>query len=52
MVTDVRERQVEVLIEQHGLSLISNGAPTRILYDIECAIDTSLCFPQLSADLL
>ena len=51
-VTDARGRQVEVFIEQHNLSLMNNGAPTRILYDQESAIDLSLCSPQLSADLL
>ena len=48
--TDCRGRQIEAFVEQRNINIMNNGAPTRILYETEIAIDVSLCSPQIDAD--
>ena len=48
--TDCRGRQIEAFVEQRNINIMNNGAPTRILYETETAIDVSLCSPQIDAD--
>ena len=50
--TGVRGREVEAFLLQYELNVMNNGAPSRILYEVESAIDLSLCTPQLEADYM
>ena len=51
MDTDGRGRTIEAFTVDHSLNIMNNGAPTRILYDTESAIDLSICSPQLEVEL-
>ena len=48
--TDGRGREIEAFITQQGLNIMNNGAPTRILYNTESAIDLSICSPEIDPD--
>ena len=48
---DARGREVELFINNHNMNIINNGAPTRISYNIETAIDLTMCAANLEVDL-
>ena len=50
--THGRGREVEGFMLQQDLNIMNNGAPTRILYGVNAAIDSSPCTPQLKADFM
>ena len=45
--TDDCEREIDAVMLQHNLNVMNMGAPSRILYEVESAIDLSLCTPQI-----
>jgi hypothetical protein len=49
--TDTRGRELESFIIDNQLNVLNNGAPTRISYDVETAIDLSIVSPELEEDL-
>ena len=49
--TDARGREVERFIDNHNTNIMNNGAPARILYNTETAIDITMCSSILEADL-
>ena len=49
--TDNRGKEIEAFVMQHDINIMNIGAPTRILYDTESAIDLFLCSSEIEADL-
>ena len=49
--TDARGRVDEQVIMNSGMNIVNDGAPTRVSYDSETAIDSSLCSAGVEADL-
>ena len=49
--TDARGRAVEQFIVNSGRNKMNEGAPTRVSYNAETAIDLSLCSVGVEADL-
>ena len=47
--TDGRGRKIKEFITSHDLNIMNNGAPTRIWYGTESAIDLAMCSPQLDS---
>lgn len=45
--TDKRGKEIENFIHNHNLNIMNNGAPTRISYQIETAIDLSICSSEI-----
>ena len=48
---DAQGREVEHFINNHNINIMNKGAPTRISYDTETAIDLTMCSLNLEADL-
>ena len=42
---------MERFIDNHNINIMNNGAPTRILYNTESAIDLTMCSSILEANL-
>ena len=47
--TRTRGRVVEQFMRENDLNILNNGAPTRVAYQVETAVDVTICSPALEA---
>jgi len=50
--TDARGHHIEQFIHHNSLNILNNGAPTRVAYQVQSAIDISICSPILEPELI
>ena len=48
---DARGREVKHFTNNHNINILNNGAPARISYDTETAMDSTRCASHLEIDL-